>query len=126
VFVSVVISADDRALYYLLSGADHERYPLRVSRRSNAGPWPAGVPLSDCELEAHEANRRIPTGVSADGLTLFYYDEVTRSPRAAYRESANGPIVWVQTHDMRDAQPNEACDRLYFSGVSGPLYAASP
>ena len=122
-FVAVVIGASDQELYYLLSGDDSESHPLRVSRRKNAGPWPVGEALEDCELAAQGANRRIPTGVSADGLTLFYYDEIARAPRAAYRASLDGPIVWVQTlTDREAAQPNSACDRLYFSGFSGPEY----
>lgn len=122
VFKSAVIAADDRLLYYLLDGGDVELNPIRISRRNNAGPWPVGTPVDDCELEANGSNKRLPTGVSADGLTLFYYDEVARAQRAAYRAATAGPIVWVQTLPMRDAQVNEACNRLYFSG-SGPSFA---
>jgi hypothetical protein len=83
-----------------------------------------GEPLEACEFKGYGGIDRQPIAVSADGLTLFYYDSVTGTPRAAWRESADGAFVWsVALEDLFGARPNEACDRLYYSGASGLLVA---
>ncbi len=121
---NVVLSPDDRTLYYTVSAFPAEEYPVRVSTRSDDGPWPVGEPLEACELKGYGAVERQPTAISADGLTLFYYDSISGAPRAAWRESADGAFVWSVALDERfGARPNQACDRLYYSGASGLLVA---
>jgi hypothetical protein len=67
---------------------------------------------------------RVPTGISADGLTLYYSDFVRNVSRAAWREVANGPFVWFTDLGTRGRpQPNQSCSRLYFSAATGPAYA---
>lgn len=116
-----VIAPDDLTLYYTVYGFPAEEYPVRVSTRSDVGvAWPVGEPLEACELKAYGSIDRRPTAVSADGLTLFYYDSLKGSQRAAWRESVDGDFVWsTALEDYLGATPNAACDRLYFTGESG-------
>lgn len=121
-FTSCAFAPDDRTLYYA-AGTTDERYPVRVSTRSASEPWPAGKAIETCEFEAHAGYPRYPTGASADGKTLFFYDSWRGKTRAAWRAAGSGSFTWF--HDVGDwfaAQPNSACDRLYYSAGS----AAAP
>jgi hypothetical protein len=114
-FESAVISPDDQTLYYSVTGFENDEYPLYVSQRSGDEPWPVGDVLESCEFRAYGALKRIVTGVSSDGLTLFFDDPATSSARAAFRETTESEFEWfVDLGAIGRAQPNEACDRLYF------------
>jgi hypothetical protein len=116
-FSSCVFAPDDRTLYYTFGGPD-ERYPLHVSTRSGSGPWPVGQAVEQCELEAHAGYGRYPTGVSSDGKTLFFYDSWRVEARAAWRAASSGPFTWFRDFgDLFVPQPNDACDRLYYSAA---------
>jgi hypothetical protein len=122
---SPVIAPDDRTLYYLRVSPDSADYPLHVSTRSGSGAWPVGTAVEACELKSFQGFDPVPTGVSSDGLTLFFWDSFYATARAAFRQSAGGPFVWVDDLGARTAaQPNEACNRLYYSD-DGILYASS-
>lgn len=117
----VTISADDRSLYYTARALDTATlYPLRVSRRTGSEPWPVGTVLQACELKAYAEFGPHPTGVSSDGLTLFYFDTARRKPRAAFRASVDADFSWFEDlSGYAGGQPNAACDRLYFSPSTG-------
>lgn len=117
----VALAADDRTLFYgAWSLEDETPYPVRVSQRSGNGPWPIGVALQACELKAYGAFGPHPTGVSADGLTLFYFDGARGTARAAFRASLAADFSWfAELPDLAAPQPNAACDRLYFSPTTG-------
>jgi hypothetical protein len=70
-------------------------------------------------LYAQGNQRRIPTGVSSDLLTLFYFDEVEDELRAAWRINLQQPFKAPEALALgtgaRAAAPNRACTRLYFS-----------
>lgn len=122
---SPVIAPDDRTLYYLSVPPGGTDYALHVSTRAGSGDWPVGTPVEACELSSFEGFNPAPTGVSSDGLTLFYWDSFYGTARAAYRETAGGPFVWVDELGPRfPAQPNAACDRLYY-WEDGILYASA-
>jgi hypothetical protein len=120
-----VIAPDDRTLYYLAIPPGGSEYPLHVSTRSGAGAWPVGTALESCELRSFQGFNPAPTGVSSDGLTLFFWDSFYGVARAAFREEADGPFVWFDDlGPLVAAQPNVACNRLYYS-ADGILYASS-
>jgi hypothetical protein len=86
----------------------------------------AGAPLrpassrSEPELGAAPIDKyRFATGISADGLTLFYLDNNTLSERMATRASLITPFVTFVDLGLRyNAAPNAACNRLYY--LDGP------
>jgi hypothetical protein len=120
-----VIAPDDRTLYYLAVSLDGTDYPLHVSTRSGAGAWPVGTAVQSCQLKSFQGFNPVPTGVSSDGLTLFFWDSFYGTARAAFRESAGGPLVWFDDlGTLVAAQPNTACNRLYYS-ADGIVYASA-
>src|SRR5689334_705892 len=83
-----VLGADDETLFYSLDAPEgSEGSSLHASKRTGGGDFPVGSPLDACELEQLRNGTRRPTGVSADGLTLFYHDEPRAKMRAAWRPS---------------------------------------
>lgn len=122
--ISAAFSADDRTLYYSVLDESDE-YPLRVSRRANGEPWPVGERVEVCQLRGFGVLARMPTGVSADGLTLFYYDPIYGTANAAWRASAEGDFVLFQSLGERaPAQPNTTCTRLYYTDAENTLFYA--
>jgi hypothetical protein len=74
--------------------------------------------------ESYE-QRRIPTGVSADLLTLFYFDEVNGDFRAAWRVNTQVPFDYAEVlavgTGVKAAAPTASCQRVYYSapGTNG-------
>jgi hypothetical protein len=117
----VVIASDDRTLFYSAWSLETETlYPVHVSQRNGSGPWPTGVALEVCELKAYGAFGPHPSGISADGLTLFFFDGARGRARAAFRASVAADFSWYEElPNMAWPQPNAACDRMYFSPTNG-------
>jgi hypothetical protein len=81
--------------------------------------------LSSDILGRSDGNRLLPTGLSSDGLTLFYWDEEAEELSAIWRTNSVAFFYTSETlGDFAGGTPNQACDRLYFSG-SGELRVAT-
>ena len=91
-----------------------------VSIRSGADAWSAPVKLTTLVLDGDLDARRLPSGVSADARTLFYFNEGSMLEEARFRDT---PSVVSPLYDMvslgarRGATPNTACNRLYSSST---------
>ncbi len=88
---------------------------IHVATRTGSGAFSAAVARNDCELASHGvgASRR-PTAMSADGLTLFYFDEARNRARAAFRAKRDALFsVFVDLGERAAAQPNASCDALW-------------
>jgi hypothetical protein len=91
-----------------------------VATRSGAAAWSAPVQLTSKLLDGGATTRRLPSGVSADARTLFYFNEESMAEEARFRDT---PSVASPLYDMvslgarRGATPNIACDRLYSSAT---------
>jgi len=74
-------------------------------------------------LDGAASARRLPTGLSADQRTLFYFNEETMQEEGRWRaaNAASSPLYDVVSLGLRrGAAPNSACDRLY-SGTNGDV-----
>jgi hypothetical protein len=114
-----VVSPGDDQLFF------NSTFPMGVSTvvvatRRGADAWSAPVSLTTKLLDGQSTTRRLPTGVSADARTLFYFNEETMSEEARFRDT---PSVASPLYDMvnlgarRGATPNIACNHLYSSAT---------
>lgn len=110
-----VLSSSGDILLYSVVTADGAT--VHASTRTGNGLFAAGAALPDCELRTHgHGKSRRPTGMSADGLALFYFDEVRGIARQAFRASLDAPFsVFVDLGPRIGAQPNTSCDAIYSS-----------
>jgi len=115
VYASPAVSPGDGQLFFnsAFPGAGST---VVVSTRTNGGPWPAPVQLTPQLLDGENAKRRLPTGVSADERTLFYFNEESANEEARWRATsqASSPLYdMLSLGKRRGAMPNTACNHLY-------------
>jgi len=125
-----VIGATDETFYYSLYGSQLVDTVIE-STRTGQSAWPNGTSLAGTagEFNASVSDAsgpvlRHPTGVSADNLTLFYWDDVDATEKMASRPRTTQPFgPPVTLGALRGAAPNAACDALYYSapGTAGGL-----
>jgi hypothetical protein len=112
-----ILGADDLSFVHLGFPTDDNQFPMRISTRSGDAPWPAGVPIEQCEFQIDDSGWLGPSALTADGLTLFFYDPRRTTCRAAWRASAGTPFTWFVDLPARGAViPNADCTKLYYSG----------
>jgi hypothetical protein len=115
VYAAPTLSAADDQLFYNSSFLDADS-TIVVSSRTGTDSWSAPRTLSGGIFDGAPGKRRLPTGVSLDGRTLFYFNEETAQQEARWRASSS---VDSPLYDMlslgarRSAAPNSACSRLY-------------
>ena len=115
IYAYPVVSARDDQLYF------NSAYPdagstVVVSTRDADGVWLAPTQLSGVVLDGAVGKRRLPTGVSSDERTLFYFNEETAHEEARFRDTSqqSSPLYdMITLGTRRGAIPNLACDRLY-------------
>ena len=114
IYSAPVLSADDQQLF-LSSLAPGGASTVVASTRSPGEVWTAPTRVI-AALDGSANARRLPTAISADGRTLFYFNEQTMKEEARWRDEPqlNSPLYdMVDLGVRRGAQPNAACDRLY-------------
>jgi hypothetical protein len=115
-FGDPIVSNDDRTFYYSRYGGGEVETMFASVRPDEIG-WPVGTSLQGAMLDAKCGKRRRPTGISSDGLTLFYWDDLSGSERAAYRPSVGAAFTGaIDLGQLAEAQPTAACDALFYSG----------
>jgi len=114
VYASPTISAGDDQLLFN-SSLDTES-TIVVSTRTEAGAWSPPRTLSAGIFDGSAGERRLPTGISSDGRTLFYFNEESAKEEARWRatSSPTSPLYdMLSLGARRGAAPNAACNRLY-------------
>jgi hypothetical protein len=114
IYASPTVSPDDLELFFN-SAFQGGASTVVVSTRSAGQVWSSPTRVSS-ELDGQDTARCLPTGVSADERTLFYFNEMSMMQEARWRDE---PDLTSPLYDMvdlgarRGAQPNAACDHLY-------------
>jgi len=96
---------------------------IMSSLRTANGSYGAPKALGPGILDGSDGKRRLPTGVSSDGRTLFYFNEESGEEEARWRasSSADSPLYdMLSLGARRGAVPNSHCNRLY-STVNGDV-----
>lgn len=86
------------------------------------GVWAMPNNVSHDLFEGTSFERMLPTGISSDSRTLFYFDEGLAKEQARFRDRADAPLYTLIDLGMRDtAVPNADCTALYYSGDGNVL-----
>jgi len=126
VFASPVLSVDDEQLF-LSSTAPSGGSTVVVATRTHTNDVWGSAGRIGAELDGPSGGRRLPTGISADARTLFYFNEESKREEARWRgaPTTNSPLYdMVNLGTRRGAAPNTACNRLY-SSAAGSVVVAS-
>jgi hypothetical protein len=118
-----VISENGTTLYYHtdIFGFASVKTATKVS-----GSWGDAQYLSATLFSSGATGYKLPTGISADELTLYFLDTATPTEKAASRDVPGIPFdTAVTIGAFPDAKPNAACTRLYFTASGDVAYASS-
>lgn len=113
---SPVLSPDGTRFVYAIRTPGLDQPVILESQRNRNGGWQVGSAYSNSEFFSLSGQLRRPTGIASDGRTLFYYDEVSGTEKAAWRDSVS-KLTYTTIVDLgakQQATPNAACTRLYF------------
>jgi hypothetical protein len=112
-----VLAPDNKTFIYSEYGSGVVDTVHQSKRLFDGDPWSPGNVLGAVELQASGTDRRRPTGISADGRTLFFWDDTSAHERAGFFSLERAQFSrFVDLGQLRGAEPNAACTRLYFSG----------
>lgn len=109
-----VLSGSGRTFAYSVIGSSSTS--LRISVRSTTNdPFPIGTTPTGCALQDVGTFIRVPTGLSADDRTLFFWDTERQVARTAFAASAGTSFDYVV--DLGGPRsfvtPSADCARLY-------------
>ena len=126
VLADAVVSADEASFFFShFSSTYSGSYASVYESHRSGGVWSFSSSDLGKSLYGSEQKRRVPTGVSSDSLTLFYFDQVSGDFRAAWRVNTQVPFNYSEVLALgtgtKSAAPNAACTRIYFSaqGANG-------
>jgi len=86
--------------------------------------WAMPASISQDLFDGTSAARALPSGLSSDSRTLFYWDEGSSKQRARFRDRPDAPLYTVVDLEQRKgAVPAANCDRLYYSSGGNILTA---
>jgi hypothetical protein len=87
--------------------------------------WAMPLSISENLFDGTSATRALPSALSSDSRTLFYFDEASGKQMARFRDRSDAPLYTVLDLDTKTAAvPNAKCDRLYYSSA-GNVWVAS-
>ncbi|MEP7051451.1 MAG: hypothetical protein ABJB12_13915 [Pseudomonadota bacterium] len=115
IYAAPVVSGGDDQLIFnsaYLDAASTVVYSTRVG----SAPWSAPRQLQAKLLDGGPTTRRLPTGLSADPRTLFYFNEETMQEEGRFRAASlpSSPLYdLVNLGARRGAAPNASCNHLY-------------
>jgi len=114
-YASPAIAPTDDQLFFNSSFSD-DVSTIVISSRTGTAPWGTPKELSPGTFNGTSGKRRLPSGVSADARTLFYFNEESAREEARWRSSRSASSALYDMLSLgarRGATPNSACNRLY-------------
>lgn len=112
----LTLSSDGKWLFYTdlkkTSGPS-----LMVSTALGDGTWNDPTPINAARLQIDGTFYRHPTGLSADGLSLFYFDDTSRNLFVAFHPASSLAFneFYAYVPAGRRAMPAASCDRVYLT-----------
>jgi hypothetical protein len=85
--------------------------------------WAAPNSISHDLFDGTTAARPLPSALSSDSRTLFYFDEATSKQVARFRDRPDAPLYTAVDLGLRaGAAPNATCDVIYYSSNGNVLF----
>ena len=89
----------------------------------SGGQWAMPSHIGQYLLDGTGTKRALPSGLSSDSRTLFYFDESSDKELARFRDRPDAPLYpsAVALGGLAGAVPNAKCDRVYYSSAGDVL-----
>jgi hypothetical protein len=112
----MTIGGTPGTLFMLLS-VSGTRTLYESSFEPSTGGWGRAVAHTEAPVASASNALKVPTGLSWDGRTLFFYDERASVTRAAFRAATTGTFdAVVDVGAFSGALPSQSCAVLYYVG----------
>jgi WD40-like Beta Propeller Repeat len=121
-----VLSPDGKSLVFAAFTPSLAGGPAVVyeSVFSNSG-WAMPSSISHYIFDGTTEKRPLPSGISSDSRTLFYYDEALSQQVARFRDRPDAPLYTVVDLGGRTGSvPNGSCKRIYYTSNGNVLSEA--
>ncbi len=91
----------------------------------SGGGWAMPANISDGIFDGTTDKKILPSSLSSDSRTLFYYDEASANEVARFRDRPDAPLYdFIDLGGRLNAVPNVSCDRIYYSANGNVLTEA--
>ncbi len=131
-YTSPVLSADGKSLIYTgFTPKPAQGFPDGVEGVARVyeslwadDAWQMPTSISENLFDGTTAARPLPSGLSKDSRTLFYFDEKTSKQAARFRDRGDpsAPLsTQIDLGDRPGAIPNADCDVLYYTSDDGKV-----
>jgi len=92
----------------------------------SATSWAMPESISQNLFDGTTGTRALPSGLSSDSRTLFYFDEGSGKQVARFRDRPDAPLYTaVDLGDRIGAVPVAKCNRIYYSSDDGDVLIGS-
>lgn len=123
-FAAPVLSADGKMLIFSGFTPGSDGLAVIYESELSNGAW--SMPTNLSALTDHATGtgtkRLLPSGLSSDERTLFYFDEGTGKEVARFRDRPDAPLYdSVDLAALSGAAPNAKCDRVYYTASDDVL-----
>jgi len=93
---------------------------------STSTGWAMPESISENLFDGTSASRALPSALSSDSRTLFYFDEGAGEQVARFRDRPDAPLYTAVDLGARSgAVPDAKCDRLYYSSADGDVQVSA-
>jgi hypothetical protein len=121
-YAAPVLSADGKSFVFSSFRTDAGNISVVYQALWTAPRWAMPSSISHGLFDGTGDKRPLPTGLSSDSRTLFYFDEATSKEMARFRERPDAPLYDViDLGDRAGAIPNSTCQRIYYTNSGNVL-----
>jgi hypothetical protein len=113
-----VLSNDGEDLIYSKYGQS-QTVTVYESFTTGTNSWPSGTPQTNAALTISSGMRMLPSSLSEDRLTLFFWDPAKGATEGAFRTTTTGAFTVAEPFGVRySLQSSHSCARLYYVAAS--------
>jgi len=125
-YAQPVLAPNGKSLIFLAYTPGVATNPAVVYESLLSGAaWAMPNNISQYIFDGTTDKRPLPSGLSSDSRTLFYFDEASNKQMARFRDRPDAPLYTVVDLGGRmGAVPNSTCQRIYYTSTGNVLTEA--